>query len=549
MTTPSNTARLTIDSSHGQKEFQLTVHDQSRRLSDFLSVKGLTLNMRCNAHGLCKGCRVELKSGCVQNIHTAETVHGPAIIRACEHRASGVELHIAIPDQSLLGSRHKIVTDFHLQITASSAPLCDIQENVPALGVAVDIGTTSVVVLLVDLHTGKIIAESSMLNQQAQYGDDVITRIEVCTRDRAMVQRLQEVVIAQTLRPLIDQALAQAKAPSHQLRCITIAGNTTMLHLFAGVDPTPMGVVPFTPAFMEHRVCAELPGLSGFAHDLQIHLLPVASAYVGADIVAGFLASGMAYEEGPSLLVDIGTNGEILLKNKESILGCATAAGPAFEGVRLTSGMRGADGAIERISMRLNPFRINCRHIGAAHKAPRIGICGSAYVDFLAEARRIGLLTESGRFADIIPMGVARRLSRDDGKAALRIAKNREGKNIVVSESDIAGLLQAKAAIGAGIITLLERENIKATDLKTLYLAGGFGLHLNVAHAIGCGLLPGFQPKQVKVIGNSSLAGAYLALIDRGAMEELERLARQVEIVELNLDPRFEENYIDQLSL
>ena len=182
--------------------------------------------------------------------------------------------------------------------------------------------------------------------------------------------------------------LAEAGA-TERLACVTVAGNTTMLHLLAGVDPTPMGTVPFTPAFLDHRVI-RLPDLGA----ADVHLLPGMSAYVGADLCAGALASGLAYDDGPSLLVDIGTNGEIILKHNGLLHGCATAAGPAFEGAGLTSGMRASPGAIERIRFDCEPFAVHTKIIG---RRKAIGICGSGYIDLLAEGRRIGLLNEHGR--------------------------------------------------------------------------------------------------------------------------------------------------------
>jgi uncharacterized 2Fe-2S/4Fe-4S cluster protein (DUF4445 family) len=336
-----------------------------------------------------------------------------------------------------------------------------------------------------------------------------------------MVGRLQAAVVQETIVPLLAELGAMER-----LKCIMVAGNTTMLHLLAGVDPTPMGTVPFTPVFLEHRVI-QLPELGV----VDVHLLPGMSAYVGADLCAGALASGLAYDDGPSLLVDVGTNGEIILKHDGRLHGCATAAGPAFEGTGLTSGMRASPGAIERIRLDREPFAVHVKTIG---RKAAIGVCGSGYIDLLAEGRRIGLLNERGRFRS--PSAMV------DGR--LRLARE-----VFVTEADIAHLLQAKAAIAAGILTLLERVGLEPASIKTLYLAGGFGMHLDVPNTIACGMLPGFRHDQVQVIGNSSLAGAYLALLDGGIVDELGRLAGRLTVVELNLDPDFETRYIDQLSL
>ncbi|NJL31821.1 MAG: ATP-binding protein, partial [Phycisphaerales bacterium] len=254
-----------------------------------------------------------------------------------------------------------------------------------------------------------------------------------------------------------------------------------------------------------------------------------------------------AYDTGPCLLVDVGTNGEILLKHGDRVLGCATAAGPAFEGAGLSSGIRAGRGAISQISFNLNPFEIVTKVIGEDRP---IGLCGSAYIDFLSEARAAGLLNPFGRFEPHDVPGASEHFkSHDDHASAMVVARGRGGQALLVTETDIATLLQAKAAIAAGIETLLEQAQVKAAEITTVYLAGGFGTHMDHRHAIACGLLPGFVAEQVKVVGNSSLAGAFLALLDQGAMEEMKKLAMQVEVLELNLVPGFEDRYIDHLQL
>ena len=410
-----------------------------------------------------------------------------------------------------------------------------------ALGGAVDIGTTTVAVMVVDLADGKILGRAADFNKQMHLGDDVATRIGLCAADKTMLGQLQDAVVNQTILPLLKACLDQAGAAREDLKAMVVSANTTMLHLFAGVDPTPMGVYPFQPAFLGHR-SIELPALPG----VSIHLLPSAAAYIGADITAGILASGLAYDDGPSLLVDVGTNGEIVLKAGGQMLGCATAAGPAFEGAGLANGIRAGDGAVERIFFTSRPFAVQAKVIG---DTTPIGICGSAYVDFLAEGRRVGLLTPTARFDEQQFPGADAWICRSDSGAVLRVALGQGKHPIVISETDAAHLLQSKAAVGAGILTLLERAGLTAVQIKRVYLAGGFGMHIDIANAIDCGLLPGFEPRQVQVVGNTALAGAYLSLLDCGALDEVGRISQHIEIVELNLDPGFESRYIDQLSL
>ena len=428
------------------------------------------------------------------------------------------------------------------------------------LGVSIDIGTTTVALLVCDLRDGKVLASAANFNRQMHLGDDVLTRINLCSTDPTQLKHLQDLVVQETLLPLLEEALGKAGGTLAQVRCMTIAANTTMLHLFAGIDPSPMGLAPFKATFLEHRVISSAEifhsatlqsppstlnhqSSSSVPQPFAIHLLPGAAAYVGADLTAGAFATGLVYDEGPSLLVDVGTNGEIILKRGDYLSGCATAAGPAFEGAGLTNGVRATAGAISHIEIKQKPFAITIEKIG---QGMPIGLCGTAYVDFLAEGRASGFLNERGRMTEeftdqTIPW-------KDYGRA-VRVATGTGKAEIVVTETDIAGLLQAKAAIAAGILTLLERCGLTPAQIKKLYLAGGFGLHLNRANAIACGLLPGFVPEQIEVVGNTSLAGAYLALLDCGALDEITRAGKKMDVVELNLDPGFEDRYIEQLSL
>lgn len=529
---------LEIDSPRGRTVLNVSPEESARPLSELLERAGLPLNVRCGGRGLCNGCGVELHGGSVQKIQTGETVcagEKPVSLLSCAHRVGTEKAHLAIPPRSFLAHQPQIVSGFKINVPSANLPLVGGR----GYGVAVDVGTTTVAAVLVDLETGAVVRQASDFNQQIRHGDDVVTRISLCWNDKSMVPTLQRAILRETIAPLVCQLLSGMDGP---LRCITVAGNTTMQHLLAGKDPSPLGVVPFQPAFLDRQVLT-FPEEFG---EVPVHLLPSAAAYIGADIVAGVLSSGLLYDEGTALLVDIGTNGEIVLKRRGGFVGCATAAGPAFEGAGLSCGMRGVAGAIERIQFRRTPWEVQWSQINGGMQPP-VGICGSAYIDFLAEAREVGLLAENGRFN---PIEEAEFVCDTEGRRALCLARETGTERpIIISEVDVAQLLQAKAAIAAGILTLLEREQLRPSDVQRVYLAGGFGMHLNVAHTIRCGLLPGFKPEQVEVIGNSSLAGAYLGLIDTGAMQEMERVASQIETIELNLEPTFEDHYLDQLSL
>lgn len=541
--------QLEIDCPRGQRHIQIaSTTAQPPRLSDLLAREGLPLNTRCGGRGLCDGCVIELRQGRLRHAVTGQTVEAgldATPVRGCEHVLHPDDAaSIHIPSRTLLSYKPQIVSEFKLNVPHAHDPLCPV-----GFGAAIDVGTTTVAVMLTDLTDGRVAGRASGFNLQMHLGDNVVTRINLCSSDPSSLHRLQNAVVRETIVPLLKEAAQQAGATLDRIACLSIAGNTTMLHLLAGEDPSPMGVAPFTPAFLHHRVMRGrelgMNEMSGAA----VHLLPSAAAYVGSDLTAGVVATGLLYDDGPSLLVDVGTNGEIILKRGKQLLGCATAAGPAFEGAGLTCGVRAGDGAVAHVRMDREPLRLTTQLIGGKEAGKPIGICGSAYVDLLAEGRRVGLLNGAGRFHRDLAGAAAILLPFRDLGVALHVGYGQGKTPIVVTERDIAGLLQAKAAIAAGILTLLELEGLTPQEVKTLYLAGGFGMHLDIHSAIGCGLLPGFRHEQIQLVGNTALGGAYLALMDAGLIEEITRAAEQMQIIELNLDPDFEGRYIDQLSL
>ena len=514
-------------------------------LTEVLARRGFPLNARCGGRGLCGGCEVELRTGSLSRVADGARVDaGAARLKACQMRLHGEGVGLEVPAGSLLRHQPAVVSEFRLNIPWARDPLAPGARY----GAAVDVGTTTVALLLCDLATGTVAGEASAFNAQIRFGEDVVTRIQRCASESDALRQLQRAVAEETIMPLLCEACRQSGVAPGDVGAMVVAGNTTMLHLLAGVDPTFMGIFPFRPAFLGHRVFA--PGDLGLVFggpSARVHLLPGAAAYVGADLAAGMIATGMIYEDGPVLLIDVGTNGEIIAKAGNRLVGCATAAGPAFEGAGLTSGMRAVTGAIEHMRLRTEPFGAELGLIGAASRP--LGICGSAYVDFLLEARRSGILQANGRFEGAFSSRAGDAVQIDaQGRKLLLHAHGASGP-IWISELDIARLLQAKAAIAAGSLTLLELLGIAPSDVKGVYLAGGFGFHLSLEHAIGCGLLPGFVADQIHVVGNTSLGGAFLALNDQRLVGEMVGACAAMEVIELNLQAGFENAFIDQLAL
>ncbi|MEI6350416.1 MAG: ASKHA domain-containing protein [Verrucomicrobiota bacterium] len=537
---------MIITTLHGQQSIHADLHTDPPSLADLLARHGLALNTRCCKRGLCKGCAVRLDSGQLRHSHTGEIISAPGEVLSClVDWIPNTEASITIPSRSLLAHKPSVADDFEIRVPVGEEPLFPGE-----FGLAIDIGTTTVVVLLAELATGRILARASDFNQQIRLGDDVLARIDLCASQPSMLAQMQQAICRDTILPLAKMACAKAGIAIERVGGLSIAGNSTMLHLLFGIDPTPMGIAPFTPRFIGHQVrsagdigLCEIP-------EMPVHTLPGFAAYVGADIAAGVFATGLHYESEPTLFVDVGTNGEIVLVKGDRLYACATAAGPAFEGSGLSCGMRATEGAIEGVTISRSAESRVCttlKTIGDGPLTSSPGICGSAYIDFLAQARGAGVLTGSGRFdSDVVVANPEQFCETENGRAMLLCGG---GNPTRISEPDIAALLQAKAAIGAGIQILLSQEGLPAADVRKVYLAGGFGMHLDVAHAIGCGLLPGFVPEQVEAVGNTSLGGAYLAMLDRTVIEELDRIRTRAEIIELNRDPGFEDCYIDNLSL
>jgi uncharacterized 2Fe-2S/4Fe-4S cluster protein (DUF4445 family) len=519
--------------------------DPAANLAAVLAQAGFPLNTRCGMRGICRGCMVRLIDGTVADASGARFTSG--MVRACQmHTADDRPLVIELPHQARIGDSPQVTGTFLLDVP------CALNPSIPATanrdtGFVVDLGTTTVVVLLADLASGTILSRAGGFNAQIRFGDNVVTRISAGCTD-ATRREMRRALVVETLRPLLHEACRGAGRSPDRIAGGVIAGNTTMLHILADEDTSPLGVAPFRARFLAARRCraAELSlDEAGLHPDAPVRFPPGFSAYLGADVVAGVHATGMTLDAAPSLLVDMGTNGEIVLSADGRLMACATAAGPAFEGAGLSCGTRAHAGAIG--ALHIHDGSIIAETIGGGPPARAIGICGSAYIDFLAEAVRQGWLAHNGRFnraARLLPPA-AWHASDEHGLSIHPAGSGGPG----ISEIDIAHLLQAKAAIGAGIEALLHHAGITAAAIGRVHLAGGFGMHVNVAHAIRIGLLPGFTPQQVRVVGNSALAGALAGLLDQAAFDEMDTLRTRVEILELNLQPGFEDRYIDHLCL
>ncbi|NWF70032.1 MAG: DUF4445 domain-containing protein [Chloroflexi bacterium] len=419
-------------------------------------------------------------------------------------------------------------------------------------GLAFDIGTTTVVGTLLNLRSGAAVAVRSNLNGQAIYGADVIARISYAMLHEDGREQLREKILL-TLNGLIDQLLAEAGVSANHVYEAVIVGNTTMLHLLLGFDPEAIGVMPFIP------VIDELMNVSALEVGLGIHpqgrlcLLPHLGAYVGADLVGGLLATGLARGEGVRLLVDVGTNGEIILGSAARTVATAAPAGPAFEGAQIRDGMRASDGAIEAVEITPETVRL-----GVIGDVAPVGLCGSGLLDAVAQLRLANLLDFSGKLlndeaaAELATPEVARRLVTLEGGLRAFVlawaAESGHGRDIVLTQRDIRELQFAKAAIASGIDVVMRELGVTADDLVEILMAGSFGSYINPQSARIIGLVPPVPVERIKAVGNSAGEGAKIALLSFREREVARTLPRFVEYHELSGRADFNDSFIAVLQ-
>lgn len=588
----------------------VSVHPESSLLQVAQSAS-LELEAPCNGAGTCGKCRVQIVEGETCRPHPDELLHlsgselAQGVRLACRCQAAGKRV-VRLPEGR--GSRHRILSDgvlpeFELkpQITKRYLELpqpslkdnCDdlqrleralgreLSRELPleflralpgalraegfrvtvicagdrpigiepgdttssCFGVAVDIGTTTVVAALVDLLSGAELATASAINPQKGYGLDVLSRIQHLRQHPDALPTLSG-LIKEELQRLISDLCSGQGIDTSQVYEIAVAANATMTHILLGVDPAAIGASPYLPAFTSSvTVPARVLDLC-IASFAQVYCLPAVSGYIGADVVAGLVAAQMERSEKVALLIDIGTNGEIVLGSSCGLHSCSCAAGPALEGMNIGSGMRAAEGAIEEVRI---DGDVRVRTIGG--KAP-LGICGSGIIDAIAEMVKAGVVGRSGRLARLTgeeePLPWHSRL-QSSGSGRFVLSEG-EGGEIAVSQKDIRQVQLAKGAILSGILSLTAQLGIDMGDIDAVYLAGAFGHHVRKESLARLGVLPQQCLDKVVLIGNSSKAGATMALLSVEKRAEAERLARQVGYVELSCYHGYDRLFAESLS-
>jgi uncharacterized 2Fe-2S/4Fe-4S cluster protein (DUF4445 family) len=496
-------------------------------LQDFLF--GLGVEFPCGGRGRCKGCRIKVLAGSLPvseddraRLSRAELESGWRL--ACRARAEdNLKLDLAQWETTILSD----------DSTFEFSPR-------PGFGVAVDVGTTTLVAQLLNLETGRVLGVRTALNDQARHGADIMSRVEfaVTGGGQPALQALIRDQIGGLIRELLTAATPTSSPPVPRrstpvsepqpptalpLESIVLVGNTVMHHLFCGISVEPLSQFPFEPASPGLQVSTAASLGWRLSGEPTVYFLPCFGGFVGSDVLAGVLATRLHEREQPSMLIDLGTNGEIIVGNRDRLLCAATAAGPAFEGARISMGMRAATGAISEV--RAVQGRLHCHILG--HTTPR-GICGSGLVDAVATGLDLGLVRPNGRFATGETLELAPPVS--------------------LNQWDIRELQLAKGAIAAGVRLLLEQWGAQPSDLDLVFLAGAFGNYINQANARRIGLFQ-FPPEKIVAAGNTALLGAKLALFNL-THEDLAYpgLQRKTTHLSLHEAPGFQEAYVEEMT-
>ena len=505
-------------------------------------VAGLWIDAPCNGKQICGKCRVRIVAGNVHNVSPVHLISSEDILNGwCLACATKVVEPVTIEIPQSSGGH--VVSE--ILVDGAEVKLRHDPQQQGHLGIAFDLGTTSVAATLFDLFSGLERESAATHNQQIKYGDDVISRIAFARDNPDGLQQLQSSAV-NTLNQLMQSLCQSCGEKISSILHMTVAGNTTMQQILLGIDPSPLGEYPFKPAFKEPQyVLAQTTGLLA-GEDADLIVFPQIGGFVGGDTVAGLLAANFDNIEKPSLFVDIGTNGEIALLHKGCVLAASTAAGPAFEGARIYHGMRAREGAIDKIWCSEGSL-----HLHVIGDVEATGLCGSALIDCVAMLLEEELLETSGQLcsAEAGALKLKGRIFEDEkGQPAFALTYETDGSpKIFLTQRDVRELQLASGTIRAGIETLLHKAGLTVLDLDGIYLAGGFGNYIRREKALVVGMLPPVHYMSIHFIGNASLTGAKRVLLSRAEMTRAESMLEHTEHVDLSAQPEFSNLFMEYM--
>lgn len=436
-------------------------------------------------------------------------------------------------------------SEFELTLTNEGSKVLDLEAGNTSqslYGLAIDIGTTTLAGYLLSLSTGQELAVRSQMNPQKSFGADVISRIKrVHDQGEAGLKELHEAVVS-GINTLIRQLCGAAKINADHIYKITVAGNPTMLHLFTAVDPSQIDHSPYIPVLRDGLVLSAEELRLEANPRAQVYVLPAVSGYVGADIMAGVLFTGLHQSDKLSLFVDIGTNAEIVVGNREKMLTCSTPAGPAFEGAAIKYGMNAIPGAISHISLN-NGSEPELEVIGGG--IPQ-GICGSGLIDLVAELRKVGLINKRGNLLHQAGLPYIERVTLGERGQPQFLVTNAD-RPIYLTQQDIRELQLAKGAVQSGVEVILREWGAAPEDIDVVYLAGAFGSYIRRESVLRLGMLPPFPLEKIKVMGNAAGQGAKLCLLNTEKSVDIQELVQQIEYFELSYYKTFSDVFVQSM--
>jgi len=504
---------------------QISIH-AGASLVEAAGQAGITLNTVCGGKGSCKKCLV---NPCQYRVESDVIVKIPASSRFFEQRilAEGIDTHL------------KIQPDIYKKYQVDSA--------VAIFGLAADIGTTTVVVKLIDMTSGQCRATEAALNPQTRFGDDVVSRIAYAQTGKELAE-LHKAII-DCINSLITKLCEKVTADASQIYEMCVVGNTTMNHIFLKFPVAQLGQAPYRAYSLDAHDVA--PGELDLKMNPagNVHIVENIAGFVGADTTAVALAADIDLAEEMTLVVDIGTNGEIVLGTKDKLYAASCAAGPALEGARITCGSRAAEGAIEAVV--INKDDIDLDVIG---NCPPQTICGSGLIDAVAVMLDLGIIDASGRFAKPGTLGngvspaIASRIRQVDGEPAVILAESADAGTVFLTQKDIRQMQLAKGAIRAGIKILLQKLGITDADVRHVLLAGAFGNYIRPQSALRICVHPAVPAERIRFIGNAAASGAQMLLISQQSREKAHRLTRKIEYIEIARKREFQDVFADCMS-
>jgi uncharacterized 2Fe-2S/4Fe-4S cluster protein (DUF4445 family) len=545
-----------------QNTYTISLPSQDRRIAakhgqkllEALINEGILLRADCGGKGRCGKCLIKILEAGESGVSLPSQVETDTLGKkdiqsgyrlACHTEISG-NIAVDIPEHSLLSPEvaHKGPNTLKEPLPVPKVPYKFSNDY----GIAVDLGTTTIAVYLCDFSANKVTGATSMRNPQIIYGDDVMSRITAVHRKSHLLNQLQKMAV-KAIEWGILYLCRSARLDTGRLRRMVVVGNTTMIHLFAGIDPSSIGLHPYTPRFTEEKIFRA--GTIGFSFNptTEIITLPLISGFLGSDILAAAVASDFESSGNGSVLVDIGTNGEVMLCNGSGVSATSCATGPAFEGAAIRHGMHGVSGAIDGAKIDPKTGEASCSVIQKDPTRPKkpSGICGSGVVSLAAELYRTGIISRDGRFkpehaADFFQTG-------DNGMTEYIVMKGEKtlsGRAITFTQKDVRAIQLAKGALSAGI-RLLCRESGYEQPRKIL-VAGAFGSYIQAEDALSIGMFTDISPSDIVSVGNAAGAGAILALFDESQRKKTSTLTMATKVLDLAGHPDFQETFIEMLS-